>query len=81
MAFEVYGIALPRAYHVLPRAAPSEVHDSPWAVQIPHTSKAMVQLLHSCTATRFIVVYSLPMNDSYAVEKMNNQIKKTLSCS
>ena len=40
------GIAPPRAYHVLPQAVPSEVHDNPWAVQIPHTSKAMVQLLH-----------------------------------
>ena len=40
------GLHPPRAYHVLPQAAPSEVHDNPWAVQIPHTSKAMVQLLH-----------------------------------
>jgi len=44
------GLHCPRAYHVLPRAAhaSSKVHDSPWVVQIPHTSKAMVQLLHIC---------------------------------
>ena len=52
MAFEVYGIVLPLGYYVLPRTAPSKVHvhvhvhNSPWVVQIPYTSKAMVQLLH-----------------------------------
>ena len=40
------GLYHPWAYHVLPWAALFEVHDSPWAVQIPHTSKAIVQLLH-----------------------------------
>ena len=34
------------AFEVCVIAPPSEVHDSPWEVQIPHTSKAMVQLLH-----------------------------------
>ena len=38
---------------------PSEVHDSPWAVQIPHTSKAMVQLLHVSTSMNWCYMYDV----------------------
>ena len=69
MGFEVYGIVPPKGYHVhvhvhvLPRASPSEVQDSPWAVRIPCTSKAMVQLQYMCnTCTCTCITITPPPN-------------------
>ena len=74
MTFEVYGIVPPKGYHVhvhvhvhvLPRASPSEVQDSPWAVRIPCTSKAMVQLQYMCnTCTCTCITITPPPNSPF----------------